>query len=219
MAALKDPAYGFANRSVMFIGAKGHLIGEMALEGQVLRPTTPEMRHYMRITARAAAIDIRHVRQFVIMGAGFRVPMLEKRLSSAVRGHCLQGAWKQSVAARLVDMLTPVAKQPVIVLAQPLFSQIAPLAKLDHRYVPFKELHGPLTGIIAQSGAVHLAQPLETIAGQMHTDAQFSAAPPRFTRGDQLGVHPDGDCKHMNAQYGALVLKALFDHLDQQKKG
>ena len=94
--------------------------------------------------------------------------------------------------------------KPTYLLAAPLYARAPDLAEASDKAWP--RLVATAQATCAAAGVTFLPQPSETIEGGTHTH-------PAFARGlEEMGslTRMENDVKHMNVDYGGLVLDAIF---------
>lgn len=151
-------------------------------------------------------------------GLDFRVPRLDHRMSSAVQAKALDGALNGSSAHVILEKLRTVADTPVVISPEPLLADVGlefrnQVHHVPETVVPYAVLCERIEARGLPEGARYLWQAPDTMGPQMNTLRAFSEGSER-TEGNARGdIHKDMDVRHMNQEYGRVLIGTLLDLL------
>ena len=214
-ALREDPAAGLG-LSITFFAAIGQKMSDLSLKGGALRPDNDELRDSLRATSGGLEIiDPRAFDAFLLVGLGYNVPPVDRRLSAAVQSRILLNTIQESVSWKIAGLLRQLGDAPILIQHSPLRAgDIGPRHEdlLAHA-TPYTELIARANRIWAERGARVVPQPGETRFRDILTARSFSRGS-RGLRGAGL-AHENDDRSHMNADFGRLMLSqaaALLSH-------
>jgi hypothetical protein len=242
IAALKAglPDVSLGDVEITFFGAPGECLNDMMLEDGIMFAPTEELRRIVRITAGDQGdLRIRDFDAFVVIGLEFGVlPVLRTYRTHRADSHVFRiGAQQivsdrcfdqtvydllnESPAVKLVRRLRSVTDRPILLCEQAAPSesiadfagwwrQLADSADAD----ALRELVERTIARLPLSAGVSVApQPEETLVRPILTAQEFSVGSVRLTPSVQ-DQHPDTDYAHMNATYGALVMRDALRRIE-----
>lgn len=149
-------------------------------------------------------------------GLNFILPRLDQRLSSAVIGKAIEGSIENSLAHDIVGQLREITDKPVLLSPEPLLADIGVEGVNSATNLPAKMVsHEDICDLFAERmfyENVHfLWQEPHTVGPQMNTLREFSENSNRIEHGNRGTHHKQGDVRHMNNEFGAVVLQAAVE--------
>lgn len=153
-----------------------------------------------------------------IYGQFFTVPRLDRRMSSAVKNAAIDAIMSGSLAHKLARRIRTVVDTPILISPEPLRSDAGNLtcSKYDMPLEPMA--YGEIASLIAKrkkpKNISYLWQPSETIHETLATKPQFSVGSEKMSI-LRSGSHSKSDTRHMNGDFGAIVLSDMSKHLSE----
>jgi hypothetical protein len=227
------------NFSLDFFAAQSDMLRELELKGTMLVPTSEPTRQRMSaISGGRSEIETSNYLHFVVVGLRFNfveaVNVLRHYrlyglngtdgstspyLSRACFAAFIESKLRASTAVYLAGLLRKVSRGQIVLIPQP--------------YPGADVLRGSIWKLAAGNGALtYAAQQYENIARRLANDLQFEVLfqppgtllQPGITQGkyavdsvrlgnDMNARHPPGEAAHMNASFGAAVLRQYLGSL------
>ena len=202
---------------ICFYGGAGALFTYMVCQDRFLDMKSAE--HALLVTdGKYETLPIDDFDAFLFHGAGYSYSAFLRRFNLAglplnkVSAAFLQETARQSLdlpfAARKVALqVLEDVDVPVVISPTPLKAQRSKL--FENTVVADTDMHSldvALGKAFEERGMHYVAQPTETISDNIYTDDRFTTGSVRL-KGELEEQHGDEDFGHMNAEYGALVLR------------
>ncbi len=228
----------YPETSVSFLGLRGKHINALNIHNGKLWVQNAAARK-MIFSNRASPViplDLAEFDQFALFGMGlnvFRIVQMYKNyrsdehrfqdeqafvVSRECFGRASDGYLRMSKAVRLGELLATQLRKPVFLCPQPMptksllqgeeFSHLSLGVKAGDEDSLARSFQDFATTYKFENIEL-LPQPPETLHSSMFTQEVFSHGSVRLTK-EFDRTHPGDDHAHMNAAYGALVLKNLF---------
>lgn len=231
------------SQDLSFLGVPGIYVRDLAIQDGKVVPTSDTSRRYFAKTARAEAIELDRYDAVVMVAGGLGLVktmalterwrpywLLDERtrddqtefelISDRLFRELVASKIRRSFANRFVR---GVARQSS---ARPLYV-MTPLPSSEIRSKPSAD--PVLTFLAGANGAAVVSlyrgaleqvmgkrkvvlPPAKALVDGAMTDIRYSRGSLRL---DGVSEHPDGDLQHMNADYGALMLEAIFSRLSE----
>jgi hypothetical protein len=140
-----------------------------------------------------------------------RIPMSNDRYRQV-----LEGLLRGFVAAEILMKLRQITDRPIDMIPAPMPSEATPapifarLRKSGDAHWIAAHFLSAAASVARDAGAGLLEQPAETLSNPIQTLLAYSRGSIRTFKGNLDIAHGDDDYQHMNAAYGALVLRAAF---------
>jgi hypothetical protein len=176
-------------------------------------PLADNVRNFFKATSgKSDTIEIGAYDGFILHGLYLIPPRLDRRHSGALAQAAVRDMLALSSAPGLARALVAATSAPVLISPEPL------LADQEGLDIPARPSNAPsdplpydtiMDMVEAQFGVpgVHwLRQPPHTMGERLSTLRHYSTESTRLAKEDI--AHKDGDVRHMNADYGRLVLEA-----------
>ena len=208
-----------AGLDITFFASIGRTMESFALKDGQLLPQTNELRQSLITTSGGAdRFDPNLFDQVLMVGLGFNMPPVDKRLSQAVRDAVLRNCVESSVAWKLSDMIRSVSTMPILVSHTPLRA-----GDVSTQFEETLRACMSYDDMIAKSQIFWdrlkvqvLPQPAITRYRDILTKRSYSRGS-RGLRGAGL-EHGDTDRSHMNDEYGAVYLQQLRVELSKNTR-
>jgi len=155
----------------------------------------------------------------VLVGMGFEPPMIEHRHSLAVRRELLRELYLESLSHLIVTRLRTIHDQPIHIIPVPV-SALTPESSAQEpplSLIPLDWMRCELESLFADLDLRFVLQAETTLgAGAWGTKHDFAVGASRLDNRDiKIGKQfPDFEKRHMNAEFGALMLRRLFERMD-----
>jgi hypothetical protein len=231
--------------SLTFFAAPNLSLDELELEGRSLVPRSDDLRGKIAYTSGGKErVDIDDYDAFVTLGLGFSIAPrdltgeygtvehlasgpVQRLVSRVCYEEMLMATFGNRLYLNLAGTIRSVTSAPILAVPKPFKSETAldepPLREKTHLRDPaFLERQFAICArmteqLCATRGAQVLWPPAETMALPGFTKREFTMGALRLTRLKHDPSHADG--KHMNEDYGCLVLNAIFAKLDEMSDG
>lgn len=177
----------------------------------------PKIAAVLRITSDGQdTVDVADYDAFLVHGLFFTVPRLDKRHSRAIREATADSVIDQFAGLRLARIIRSRVQAPVALSPDPLYADIGnkfrpPAPSLPDQPMRYDDICALMAERIADPGMLYLWQPAQTIGPHLNTLIEYTTGSKRYIL-DQR--RPRDDVRHMNGDYGRLVLdgaKSLFE--------
>lgn len=137
-------------------------------------------------------------------------------LKEAVRDAEIQRIWEEGIANRLIaPIIARYPEKTFIFAPQPLVAEhdefLSRIDDLENYHDILKRLMRHYEQWMTDRGVHFIAQPDHTISNQFFTNAEFSKGSARLVSAE---THEEADVKHMNPDYGEIMLKRIGDLLE-----
>jgi hypothetical protein len=218
-AALKtgwdDIKSGFMQCQLTFFASRGIGLAGLVLNGCRLVPSSPECLKDIAFTSAGKdAIGLDEYDVFVVYGLGLGLPRFDQRYSSAVVGEGRADLLMRSLNTRIARLIRSASAAPICIGHAPQSATVDD-RKTANNELTYYEVLERMQQAINIENAHLIAQPAESLVNGWHTKAKYSKGSTRLDVGDHISneVHPNSDMMHMNAEFGALYLRSLFQQL------
>lgn len=157
--------------------------------------------------------------RIVLVGMGFEPPMIEHRHSLAVRRELLRELYLESLSYLIVTRLRTLHDQPIHIIPAPV-SALDPGSSAPEppmSLISLDWMRCELESLFADLGLRFVLQAETTLgAGAWGTKYEFAVGAPRLDNRDiKIGQQfPEFEKRHMNAEFGALMLRLLFERMN-----
>lgn len=200
------------NVSMDFFASRASALGALRLENNRLVPTNDNLaRSIAHTSGGKSEVALADYDAFLVYGLGFRLPVIQAQLSSAVSRQVCRDTLVQALNFRMCSMVRQATDKPVYVGHDP---QEAPGPKTPEvsRCLPYEAVHDLMRGELSREGVHLVAQPRQTFADRWFTKPEFSAGSTRLDIGDAKSneLHSEVDNKHMNGDFGRIWLETFF---------
>lgn len=218
----------FPDAELFFFGAPGQkMVGLTAMNGQ-LEPTDDVQRRYFRKTSGGResihgnyAAYLLHAMQFSVWKLEWFIrkerPENQKRdarrpISSACFLECVLGILRDTRAVQTIAELRKITNGPITLTPQPMPSEdqsdstLAYLDRIGDAAAVNDTFVAAANILAAELNIEFLPQPAEALAGPCKTKRLYSTDSVRLAGGLRMAP-PQDDYHHMNAAYGALLLR------------
>lgn len=216
-----------------FFAAQSDLMREMELRGTVLVPTSELTKRRMSIVSGGKVeIETAEYNEFVIVGLGFNVldavnALKQYRLygfqgkgeeaapyiSRACFAALIESMLSASTSVYFARLLRSASRARIVVIPQPypsadilkggIWKQAAESGLLTYVAQQYEDI---ATRLAKSLQCEILFQPSGTLLQEGITQAKYSVGSGRLGA-EKTHMHPPGEASHMNAAYGAVLLK------------
>lgn len=183
----------------------------------------PEVARDLKFTSGGLEyIDPAEYDVFILHALGFRAhytPFIDCCFSRQFVNEYVRARWHNTVSQQLATLLRGVTSKPMIFSPQPYWSggDKELRLKLGKTAEPIKDQLAVVGSHIAAKyeNVRVLVQPQESVVDGIFTARRFSRNSSRLDVGDRQSgrAHDNTDHQHMNADYGALVWRDIFQPL------
>ena len=222
----------FPSVSPSFFGSPAGGLSRLKLKGATLVPRGEKLKRDLEFTSGGlSSIDISAYDAFVIVGAQagllrmlqfnqrhrtanwLGVSKYESLLSEVCFQEAARGALRGRRAISIIRMLRSVTDRPVLLSVEPFFSlTVKPKSQFWredavsalHRVRPIYEAE--MDALRSELGFTLIDQPAETVVEECFTAPEFGSGSIKLLEG-LATAHSDGEHRHMNSKYGALVAR------------
>lgn len=197
---------------LVFFASRASAMGALRLDGKRLVPSNENLARSIAHTSDGRKeIVVDDFDAFLVYGLGFRLPLLGRHLTSAVRRHACRDTATASLNHRLCALLRKATDKPVHVGHDPQEAVDARKAAIVER-LPYETVFEMTANELRGEDLRLVSQPRETFADDWFTQQKFSSGSIRLDIGDERSneVHRDEDNKHMNGDYGRIWLESFF---------
>jgi hypothetical protein len=197
-----------------FFAAFGMSLGNLAVDGERLVPSTKALRRHLEYTAGLGEVDGPAYDAFLICGAGFGLRPIDARLSRQLVGALSSDLLRTSLAYSLASKVRQITDAPIYIMHAPLLDERT-AGRARFEVLSYGDYFPLLKQAVDIPMADLLKQPEQTITRGHYTKLEFSKDAVRLAvKGGGEGIqHKDEDYNHMNADYGAVRLKDFFERL------
>ena len=226
---------------VSFLGVPGVQIRNLAIEQGTVVPTSDNSRKYFEKTLGAESIELDRYDVVVVVGCGLNLigalsvtsrwrpyTLVDETarddqtqfdlVSDRLFAEILSSKIRKSLANRYITKMARQGAARVLYVTTPLPSSEI---RLKPQEDPVKDLvagaHGPAVASLYRDAIEQVMgrdkvvfPPADVLVDGAMTDMRYSRGSLRL---DGKREHPEDDMHHMNADYGALVLEAVFSRL------
>ena len=202
---------------ICYYGGAGALFANMVFQDGLL--DMKSKKNALLVTdGRYAALPVDAFDAFMFHGASYSYSALLRRYGGAgVSPNTVSSAFlletaRQSlylpfIANNVAFAVREDVDVPVVISTNPLKAQRSrQFANTSVADTDIRKLDAALHTAFKEKGIHYIAQPADSIAGNVYTDDRFSIGSVRL-KGDLTTQHDEEDFGHMNAEYGALVLR------------
>lgn len=222
--ALEQNGDEFPTHSFTFFAAPAGRLGTARAdeERRVLIPEGKGIEEFLiKISGGLSEIAVDAFDAFFIYGLSFTLPWLDTRLSSAVKAAAINGTLVKSLAHNWMDAVCRLTSKPVFVGPVPLYADIdSPFfvrkvgaVSRAASPVPFETVCRMIEAHERPGNVTYLWQDPATISSGFRTRVEYSTGSRRFKE-DETIIHADVEIRHMNADYGLIVLRRLAGALN-----
>jgi len=222
----------FADTKLTFYGAPGRLMEFFDVkDGNLVAGHADLRQHLQWISGSGDAIVTGDFDGYVIYAlafgirnvlgvfAGHRGESLRADERQPVSDHCFMRAIEDvllgSTAVSLIRRLQQITDAPILLVPQPMSSDqdrvpwtLRTLEAGEDR-IAADTFSTVTTQIADRLGIQVMFQPADTLTSPMLTNSSYSRGSVRLG-GGLTTTHPDDDVTHMNAEYGAIILKRVL---------
>lgn len=181
-------------------------------EGTTLLPTNKRLRTSITATSEGKdRIQIADYDAIWLCGLNVRLQPVDASISQAVREALGHDSVATTPLAKLVELIRECSDIPLIACHNPLLRE-PPTPEETGAVISYDEYFAMVADEVRKLGAVLLRQPEETFSAPIFTKAQYSIGSVRLDTGavNSGAEHPEQERKHMNAHFGALVLREFI---------
>ncbi len=205
--AIRDGGWAQPGLDIIFFAAIGQNLDQLRRSGDRLVPKSKALADSIRTTSGGledlvpADFDA-----FLLVGLGYNVPPVDRRLSQAVQQGVNVNTVKGSLAWRIAGMVRELSAGPILVQHSPLRAgDTGPQHdEMLAKAVSYDRLIDRAETVWAELGARVVRQPVQTRYRDILSARSFSRGS-RGLRGAGL-AHQDTDRSHMNAAFGEIML-------------
>lgn len=218
-AAIKAAVDAMSNEAlgaeVVIFAAPKHGMGRLVPDasGQVLACDNEGVSNMLRMTSGGLdRIEIGAYDGFILHGLYLIPPRLDRRHSGALAQAAVRDMLALSTAPGLARALVAATKAPVLISPEPLLADQEGLdiparpSNAPSDPLPYDTIMDMVEAEFGVPGVHWLRQPGHTMGERLSTLRQYSTESTRLA--EENIAHKDGDVRHMNADYGRLVLEA-----------
>ncbi len=218
-----DPELASVLDCTFFAAPKSRLKGlEFDEYRQALVSSDDRTRQYFEMTSGGLDyIPVDAFDAFFIYGLFFTLPRLKRFATQTEKKIALDTMFKGSIAHQIARKLATASSTSIIMSPEPW--RTARLGKTFHkrvlRLVESWSLAQPDTIYAAiearglPDGVSYLWQDAATLTRRLGTRPEFGVGSRRLTIDDKLNEHLKKDRRHMNGQFGAMVLRHVAERL------
>lgn len=200
---------------MVFFAARGDGLAGLELSGGSLIPNTEPLAKNIRHTSGGSGeVKLREFDAFVCYGLGFNLLPLPSPMiySRALLDALSRDIFVSSLSGKLCGLIRACSDAPIFIGHNPL--KAVPLD--PERAIGLGEYPTAIevtNRSLAARGITVIMQPPETRVQPWATDPRFARGSTRLDVGDFFSGKPhlDNDMNHMNSDFGARWLRALFD--------
>lgn len=188
-----------------FFSAVGRSMEALEVSGTICTPTTGTLKRQMEASSGGLTeIALPDYDAFLLIGMGFRVPLIEDYYSSAVTERTVLGHMQDAAIWRIAQGIRAVTDRPILCGHKPMRAD--PPEADDRSLISYDALLDIYTREGAAFGVTVLPQPAQTRDQGLYTKEAFSKNSKRLNTGE---IHPDEDRSHMNEDYGLAYLSSV----------
>lgn len=209
---LEKIAGGPNKAELVFFASRGSAMGSLRLDGKRLVAANENLARSITHTSEGRKeIVVDDYDAFLVYGLGFRLPILGRHLTSAVRRQACRDTATASLNHRLCALLRKATDKPVHVGHDPQEAVDARQPRLSER-LPYEAVFELTANELRGERLRLVSQPRETFADDWFTQQKFSSGSTRLDIGDDISneLHRDEDNKHMNGEYGRIWLESFL---------
>jgi hypothetical protein len=199
------------NCSPLFAGPSQTMEG-LRVQGDALVADNDRLRNFLATTSgrNVESLVPADYDAFVVVGMGVDIrPLAARTYSEAVLSATCRGLITSSLAWTMIERLRQLTDAPIHCIAAPIkaltpdrFEETYPFPVLSYADLAHR------SAAVLDERAVRLVlQPDSTRAHDWRTRAELARGSTRLIQGT---AHPEGDNTHMNATYGADMIRALL---------
>jgi hypothetical protein len=200
-----------------FFAARATAMSDLVAGEGALVPATAALRKAIAFTSGGSeSVQVARFDAFLTYGLWLPMPLLDTRLSEAVRRQACHDVLLDSLNHSICLELRKLTRAPILVGHDPQFVRSSEPG-LPASFLGYDEVFGMVQGNLRLEGARLLRQPAVTLEDGWHTRPEHAVGATRLDLGD-IGPdapQPQGDRIHMNGEFGALYLR----HVIQQLQG
>lgn len=197
-----------------FFASPGRSMQHVTVKDGELVPATDELAYHFQRTAQRAAID--NAYDLYVVYALHCAMLTCPDVRRAYRQGGAPSAPEliaETIAGRVLPRVRAITGKPVVLVAGPMIGEslcTGPWAQLrdsgeDAGLAAF--FNRSCAALAESVGARFLPQPEETLASPLHTRNEFASGQARFS---ETGEAKAADGKHMNAAYGAIIMRQVL---------
>ncbi|MCC2634641.1 MAG: hypothetical protein K0S48_2527 [Ramlibacter sp.] len=200
------------NVSMDFFASRASALGALRLENNRLVPTNDNLaRSIAHTSGGKSEVVLADYDAFLVYGLGFRLPVMQAQLSSAVQRQICRDTLVQALNFRMCSMVRQATDKPVYVGHDPQEAEGRKSPELS-RSLPYEAVYDMMRSELFRDDVRLVAQPRQTFANSWFTKPEFSAGSTRLDIGDAKSneLHSEADNKHMNGDFGRIWLESFF---------
>ena len=199
----------FPGVELSFFAARGRrMSGLVAKNGKLVAGTESLAAAMAFVSGGVREVQAREYDAFILYGL-LILPRLALGSSRALRRAATVDYLQSSVMHGVFAKMRSVTDKMVWIGPCPLAASYA--ERSDYPMLDYPNVIADLASMFDDPMTSILGQPLDTVLPSLTTDARFSEGALRLPDPEASGnkrEHPEGETKHMNAEFGALWLQA-----------
>jgi hypothetical protein len=230
----------FPDIEVTSFGAPRPLFDELQVSGRRLVPASERLREYFVRTSGGEAEISGAYDRYLVCGLSWAMRLLlpsigkfrsedlvvdgRVPLSNDCYDRVMKGLLRDSLTMRTLKNLRTITDRPIAVIPAPMPSDMIP-APVYRRFCDSGDAQPIAACFLSAAAAVAkdvdvelIRQPPETLSNPIQTLQIYKRGSVRTFQGNLDIEHGEDDHQHMNAAYGALVLRAALS-ADAQRMG
>ena len=201
--------------AVVFFAARGDGLSGLTLANDCLVPNTELLAQAIRHTSGGLGeVPLGEYDAFVCYGLGYHVQPLPSPVSysRALLEALSRDVFMDSLSGKLSSLIRALSAAPIFIGHNPLHAVLVEPTVAAARG-EYSAAVAMTNRALAPDGISVIAQPTETFAQPWVTDPGFARGSTRLDVGDFFSGKPhlDSDMQHMNSDFGARWLTALFE--------
>ena len=194
-----------------FAAPRSHL-RELRVSGTALVPETNRLRQHLEASSRGnGTIELSVYDVILLAGLRFEIFPVEQCLSSAVSSLVAQSMVQDNVAWSLARAIRTICRLPIYLLPEPLYAW--PADRAEGRYDTSLAYDDILSACQRHADELELqliGQPAETRIFNLSSRQEYN-------RADEEDGATVPDIKHLNGQYGRVVMRVFRQRLEQDR--
>ena len=204
------------NHTVDFFAHRKDLMKGLIAQNNVLKPDNSNLLKAIQHTSSGLdCIDPSRYDLFFIYGCGLKIDVFAtSNYSNAVLKNTVSDLVHDSTSLHLCEQLRSISEKPIIVGHNPLRAKYEKELKECIDIEMYQSICDLLQQHIFDSIDITLIkQPIKTIHSGIATSMKYVSNSTRLDIGDDISndPHPERNRGHMNAEFGTLMWKQLFE--------
>lgn len=198
---------------ITFFGSPANSLSAVEARGATIVPANKNLEKAFEFTSGGKReIATGEYSAFLCYGMGLQLPVVDLRLSSAVRQALLKDSIQSTLSMKVATLLRAVSGNPVHVGHNPQFA--TPRKPKVTRTHPYAQVFDSLADVMRPDGLTLVPQPAATLdTDGWSTRPEFGIGSKRLVIGEEERLHPESERAHMNGVFGELYLTELLSRI------